>query len=54
MQVLEANDCGFLRLARDVESGWSILQRVHNFPCCKTLTIHLESDSCSIDDIGEF
>ena len=54
VQVLEANDCGFLRLARDAESEWSFLQRVCDLPCCKTLAIHLESDSYMVNTIGEF
>ena len=35
---VEANDCGFLRHVQDTESERLILQRVHNLPCCKTLT----------------
>ena len=38
-RVVEANDCGLLHFAReDSESGRAIVQRVHNSPCCKTVT----------------
>ncbi|KAG0564039.1 hypothetical protein KC19_8G078200 [Ceratodon purpureus] len=39
MRVVEANDCGFLRLVQDAESGRSILQRVHLLDCCKLITL---------------
>ncbi|KAG0607709.1 hypothetical protein M758_8G048500 [Ceratodon purpureus] len=39
MRVVEANDCGFLRLVQDVESGRSILQRVHKVDCCKLVML---------------
>ena len=51
--MLKANDCGFLRLAQDIESGRSILQRVYNLPCCKTVTIRIKSDRYSADGIGQ-
>ena len=39
-QVLEVNDCRILRHDReDTRSGRLILQRVHNSPCTKTLTL---------------
>ncbi|KAG0563460.1 hypothetical protein KC19_8G033400 [Ceratodon purpureus] len=39
MRVVEANDCGFLRLVQDAESGRSILQRVHKLNCCKLVML---------------
>ncbi|KAG0607731.1 hypothetical protein M758_8G050400 [Ceratodon purpureus] len=39
MRVVEANDCGFLRLVQDAESGRSILQRVHKVDCCKLIML---------------
>ncbi|KAG0563627.1 hypothetical protein KC19_8G046500 [Ceratodon purpureus] len=39
MRVVEANDCGFLRLVQDAESGRSILQRVHKVDCCQLITL---------------
>ncbi|KAG0563685.1 hypothetical protein KC19_8G051300 [Ceratodon purpureus] len=39
MRVVEANDCGFVRLVQDAESGRSILQRVHKVDCCKLITL---------------
>ncbi|KAG0563674.1 hypothetical protein KC19_8G050100 [Ceratodon purpureus] len=39
MRVVEANDCGFLRLVQDAESGRSILQRVHKVDCCKLVML---------------
>ncbi|KAG0563881.1 hypothetical protein KC19_8G066900 [Ceratodon purpureus] len=39
MRVVEANDCGFLRLVQDAESGRSILQRVHKLDCCKLIML---------------
>ncbi|KAG0563729.1 hypothetical protein KC19_8G055000 [Ceratodon purpureus] len=39
MRVVEANDCGFLRLVQDAESGRSILQRVHKLDCCQLITL---------------
>ncbi|KAG0608200.1 hypothetical protein M758_8G086800 [Ceratodon purpureus] len=39
LRVVEANDCGFLRLVQDTESGRSILQRVHKVDCCKLITL---------------
>ena len=53
VQRLEVNDCGFLRLAQDIESGRSILQCVHKLPCCKKLTIRLDSGFWSADDIEQ-
>ncbi|KAG0564194.1 hypothetical protein KC19_8G091000, partial [Ceratodon purpureus] len=38
LRVVEANDCGFLRLVQDAESGRSILQRVHKVDSCKLIT----------------
>ncbi|KAG0564220.1 hypothetical protein KC19_8G093100 [Ceratodon purpureus] len=39
LRVVEANDCGFLRLVQDAESGRSILQRVHKEDCCELITL---------------
>ncbi|KAG0557244.1 hypothetical protein KC19_11G113000 [Ceratodon purpureus] len=39
MRVVEANDCGFLRLVQDTKSGRSILQRVHKLDCCKLIML---------------
>ncbi|KAG0564195.1 hypothetical protein KC19_8G091100 [Ceratodon purpureus] len=39
LRVVEANDCGLLRLVQDAESGRSILQRVHKVECCKLITL---------------
>ncbi|KAG0601411.1 hypothetical protein M758_11G108300 [Ceratodon purpureus] len=39
MRVVEANDCGILRLVQDAESGRSILQRVHKVDCCKLIML---------------
>ncbi|KAG0607725.1 hypothetical protein M758_8G049800 [Ceratodon purpureus] len=39
MRVVEANDCGFLRVVQDAESGRSILQRVHKVDCCQLIML---------------
>ncbi|KAG0607740.1 hypothetical protein M758_8G051100 [Ceratodon purpureus] len=39
MRVVEADDCGFLRLVQDAESGRSILQRVHKVDCCQLIML---------------
>ena len=43
VQVLEANDCGFLRHVEHTQSGRLILQRAYKLPCYE-LTVKFNID----------
>ena len=39
LEVVEENDCGFLRRVKDTQTGRSILQRVHNETCSQCVQL---------------
>ena len=45
VEVLEADECGFLRVVQDNEGRWMFLQRVYKFPCFVTWACSASKDA---------